>query len=241
MEFNIDHIERVHLLRRAHDRASFSDDRVPAFEREAGVQRPQPLIQRSLPGRCQCECVPGDPVEGPEDFVYVLAVLAEDVDRPVECLTVEEIVDAFSLIAHDLDDSLLDTIPRIRNIFKEFTPVGNHHFRGSGGSGGPDIGDEIGYRVVGFMTDRAHDGDAAPGYCASDDLFVERPEVFQGSSPASHDDEVDFAEPAEVVDRCCDLCGRAVPLHTNRDEYQFDPGESPAKDVLHVLQHRSGR
>ena len=185
--------------------------------------------------------MPGDPVESPEDFVYVLAVLAEDVDRPVECITVEEIVDAFSLIAHDLDDSLLDTIPRIRNIFKEFTPVGNHHFRGSGGSGGPDIGDEIGYRVVGFMTDGAHDGDAAPGDRACNDFFVERPEVFQGPPPARHDDEVDLAEPAEVIDCRCDLCGRAGPLHANGNEYQFDPGESPAEDVLHVLQHRSGR
>jgi len=90
MEFHIDHIERLHLPRRAHNRALPSDDRVPAFEREPGVQRPQPLIQRSLPGRCQRECVPRNPVEGPEDFVYVLAVLAEDVDRPIECVTVEE-------------------------------------------------------------------------------------------------------------------------------------------------------
>jgi len=91
MEFNIDHIEGCTFSAELTIAPPFRNDRYPRLSARRGSSAlssdpGDPCRAMSVRMRARRPC------GGPEDFVYVLAVLAEDVDRPVECITVEEIV-----------------------------------------------------------------------------------------------------------------------------------------------------
>ena len=85
----------------------------------------------------------------------------------------------------------------------------------------------------------AHGGDHRDirrGDRSGDDFFVERPEVFDRSSPAPRNDCFDFSMAIEPLDRRDDFPRRLGALHAARRDIDFQVREPPPQDIQHVAQ-----
>jgi hypothetical protein len=100
-----------------------------------------------------------------------------------------------------------------------------------------NIGHHIGYGVVRFMPDPAHNGYARFEYGPSYTLLIKSPKVFETSAAASDDEHVNVIQAVQKTKRVGNLLRRAVTLNGHRVNPGFEPGPAPTQDFEHIA-HR---
>ncbi len=167
----------------------------------------------------------------PEDFVNVLAVLPEEIDRPVKCVTVEEIVDALSLVAHrGLRTACSIRIARIRYIVQGARagrgPTSSAAAEGVGARRSATKSAIV--KSVSWPTALTTGiRERAIARATSSSLNGQR---SSSDPPRGQDDDVDPAEPAEVVERRPRFpIAAPAPCTAHRVEDELNAREPPAR------------
>ena len=97
-----------------------------------------------------------------------------------------------------------------------------HDELGSGArSRGANVRDEIGDGEIGFMADTGDDGNFGIKNRASDDFFVEGPEVFDGAAAARENQNVNKLSLIEKPERTDDFFRGAFALHAHGENGQI--------------------
>ena len=91
------------------------------------------------------------------------------------------------------------------------------------------------------MTNRRDDRDARGHDGTRHNLFVERPEVFEGATPASHDQHIEATKFIQFRDRLGDLCGCPNALDSDRVQEELDIRPAPVRDLNDVSDRRPRR
>lgn len=100
-------------------------------------------------------------------------------------------------------------------------PARARKFGGGSRRGGAPVGDQIGNREVGFMTDAGDHRQRAGGNGARQVLVVERPQIFDAATAAGDDQHLAFVAQCGSAQRIGDRRRRALALHRYRmDEHR---------------------
>ena len=122
---------------------------------------------------------------------------------------------------------------------QQLRSIGDHDLTRLRGSQCPAVSHQVADADIDFMADCADDRNRTRGDGASDDLFIEWPQVFQASAPATHDRHIDTLQPGQQSNPCGDLVGSPITLHGNWDNHDVRRRPAPQDDLQHVLDGRS--
>ncbi len=122
----------------------------------------------------------------------------------------------------------------------EFAASLNDEFGGGGRSGGAHVGNKIGDGEIGLVADAGDDRKGTLGDGASDDFFVEGPEIFERPATTNEENDVDGVGAREVAKGVDDLCGRTFALNANGIEGEMDVGKAAGEDADHIADGGAG-
>ena len=117
-------------------------------------------------------------------------------------------------------------------------------FRGGTGGGSAEIGDKIGNREINLVPHGRDHGQGRRGDGASHHLFVEAPEVFQGTTTPGQQEQVQWfmrgAPAVESINGRNDFRRGSLALDPTGGEDNLETGVPPADDVEDILQRGPG-
>src|SRR3984957_13666630 len=125
------------------------------------------------------------------------------------------------------------------NVPLEFVAGADHDFGGGRGRRRAQVGDKIGDGEIGFMADAGDDGNYGFGNRAGHRLFVESPQIFEGTSAAGQNQHVDGFDAVEIPQGLHDFHRRARALNLDREQADLGVGESPFQYAQDVANSRS--
>ena len=108
---------------------------------------------------------------------------------------------------------------------------GDDEFGGRRRRGRPQIGDEVGDRDVGLVSDGGNHRHGRSGDRARHDLLVEGPEIFDGAATAADNDHVDARHAADRAQPARDVERRAFTLNPRGPDNQMRVRIPPAQHV----------
>ena len=122
---------------------------------------------------------------------------------------------------------------------EHFLALADDHSRGGRGSGGAEVGYEIGNGDVGFVADGGDDRDGRGGDGAGDGFFVEGPKIFERAAAAGDGYELRPVGCAEVFDAAANFVDGACALHLRGEEANVEAGEAARQDFDEILNDRA--
>ena len=141
--------------------------------------------------------------------------------------------------------AFLETIPQIDDFSRKFRGVGHDQFRGRAGSRRPKIGHEIGDREIDLVADGADDRKRRMKNCASDDLFVEFPQVLDAAAATRDHNEIEWfpglVRPPEFLDRDGDLSSGADSLDAHGIDEHMNIRRAAAEHIQNVADRGAAR
>ena len=127
-----------------------------------------------------------------------------------------------------------------RNGLPQDGPVGNHQLRRRRGCGRPPVGHVVGDGEISLVSNPANHRNPAAEDSAGHNLFVEGPEVFQGTSAPGHDDNIGTAVRIQTLQSRRNRGSRVQTLDLGGRQQQAGQRVAAADNVLDVLPGRAG-
>ena len=111
---------------------------------------------------------------------------------------------------------------------------------GGRGSGSAKVGGEVGDGEVGFVADGGDDGEWRGGDGSGNALGIEGGQIFQRSTAAGEDNDVDEVGGRERGDGGFDFSGGLIALNGDRDEQHIEAGVAAGDDGKEVSNDGAG-
>src|SRR4029450_5192379 len=118
--------------------------------------------------------------------------------------------------------------------------MGGDGLGGGGGRGRAGVGYEVSDREVGFVAEAGDDRHGAGVHGASDDLFIEGPELLDRATAAGEDDDVDAAHAIQLADGLGDADRGLRALDGRGGEDNLGEGPAAGEHVADVVEDGAG-
>ncbi len=175
-------------------------------------------------------------------FVGVLTLAAQQILQLAQAAMHAEFAQAVASFEQLIAHVLRELLPQIGQVAVKLEARTHDEFGGGGRSGGAQVGREIGNGEVGLMPDAGNDGNRTRSNGPRDDLFVEGPEVAEGSHRrATEDEDIDELFAIEIFDGGDDFAGRFLALHAHGIDDEVQIRKAAAQDAHYVAHGRAAR
>ena len=142
-------------------------------------------------------------------------------------------------VAHAREHDVADAIDGVIDVRANLHLRANHDLRCRRRRRRAKVGDEIGDRRVGLMSDAGDRRDRAVRHGAGDDFFVERPQIFERSSAATDQDDVVHLPARQMTNGCGDFARRRRSLHAHGINLHGQTVVAAPQDVEDVANGRA--
>src|SRR6266850_31310 len=120
----------------------------------------------------------------------------------------------------------------------EIYDIRDNQFGGSARGRCAQICDKVANGKIDFVTDRRNDWHGGIEYRASDDLFIELPQILNATAATCDDDEIDSRKRlvgrGELANGHSNFLCCADSLHAHRVDQNLQPRRATAEHVQHV-------
>src|SRR6267154_4076985 len=166
------------------------------------------------------------------------ALAALNLMRETTLQSIPRVVEPLLRIAYAVQQLAAQRARATIDLALEIYDIRNNQFGGSARGRRAQIRDKIANGKIDFVTDSRDDWHGGMEYRASDDLFIELPQIFNAATAARYHDEIEkrkcLVRRGELANGHCNFLRCAASLHAHRVDQNLQPRRATTEHVQNV-------
>src|SRR6266566_1795311 len=166
------------------------------------------------------------------------ALVALNLMRQTTLQGVPRVVEPLLRVAYAVQQLAAQRARATIDLALEIYDIRDNQFGGSARGRRAQICDKVANGKIDFVTDSRDDWHGGVEYRASDDLFIELPQIFNAATATRDHDEIDrrkrLVRRGELANGPCNFLRCAGSLHAHRIDQNLQPRRATTEHIQHV-------